>query len=95
MGPRQWFRRGSGEEPRTYGSRQELAAAEASAEAAEEQKLAALQRECDRIHAGLAEMYSRLPADRRPDIPAEPPRFANRDEAMAYMEQMRALLKRR
>lgn len=95
MGLRQWFKARSGEKPRTYGSRQELVAAEAAEEASAERRLAALQHECDRIHADLTAMLALLPGDRRLDLPAEPPRFANGDEAQAYMDRMRALLKQR
>ncbi|CAL9372281.1 hypothetical protein SUDANB121_00898 [Nocardiopsis dassonvillei] len=90
MGLGKWLgkRFGGGGEPPAHGSPQELAELE-------RRELAAVQRECDRIHAGLVEMYSLLPADRRPDLAPEPPRFASREEAQAYMERMRTLLKRR
>ena len=88
MGLKRWFGKRSGGEPPAHGTRQELAAAE-------ERVLEALQRECDRIHADLVEAYALLPAERRPDLPEAPPRFADREQAQAYMEHMRALLKRR
>lgn len=88
MGLGRWFRKKSGGEPSAHDSLQELVAAE-------RHRLEALQRECDRIHADLVEAYALLPAERRPDIPAEPPRFASGEEAVAYIEHMRELLKRR
>lgn len=101
MGLGRWFRErfGGGGEPRTYGSPQEIAEAERrERECAAEQEailLEAVQRECDKVHAQLVEAFSLLPADRRPDIAPEPPRFGSREEAQAYMDRMRALLKRR
>ncbi|WP_157982371.1 hypothetical protein [Nocardiopsis sp. FIRDI 009] len=61
--------------------------------AEEERLLAETQRQCDRIHAQFRELVLRLPLDRRPEMPAEPPRFASIEEGRAYMDRIRALLR--